>query len=1064
MKKAKQFIFLLGLTLCFIRNNAQSPFYYVNATLYGEKEGFIVFNRVNNISEDNDGLIWISSENGLQSFNGTQFKNYRHSAKDTNSLPGNNVHFIYQDKENTYWAYIKDKGLYKYDPQKGNFSKYQYRNENDFNLHESHQFQIGRPYEDRKGRLWFPLLGYGLVEINRKKNLVIPYKICIPGNCGSFYNASWVTNIFEDKIGGFWLATNGGLVYFNPQTGAYEESIEPELQARSVFEERYSVFNYFGPQINNDLWVGTWGNGIKKLNIITKRFETFLWHPKTWDGTKNICTGIWRKDSAHLWVSTIEKELFIFDLRSHQFQPVRQTGNENFALGANQTFQARDGSLWMTLTNQSLIKISKKEFFLNYPFSNENAINPENFSASCFLKMNSSLFIGADFDTRIYLYDLTSKSYRSFQIPGKYYRGETNFLLPATEQKGFYAGGYHGLFFFNINKEKFEPFKTDTTAEKSLKQELLCAVRGKDNSIWLGCRNENVLLRYFPETGKIKKYPIMPGNEAEEKPYTDYWVNSITTGEHDNIWFSHSHYGLGSLRISDGKITFFNSFRKKDFPIGFSNDVCMTDDGSIFFTILGEGVWRLKHPFTANEEIVNYDRTNGLPSDMIKFVYQDRQKNIWFFSSNGLSLFDPESSNSKNFSDVDGLKNRIFNTHPYEDEKGFIYIGFNRSFQAFQSDSLATEKINTSKLIINDFKVNNTSWPSNLNYAHELYLKPTQNYIQFQYAAITHDNPQQLNYSYILEGFDNNWINAGTSTFGNYNNLPSGNFILKIKVDGKREPDQTNYFELPIVIAGYWYKSTWFKVLLAIIFFVLIFILIRYRLAVLHKEARLKAEFTQKMSEVEMRVLRAQMNPHFIFNSLSSINRYIVKSDHKTASEYLTKFSKLIRMILDNSAVDLVSVEKEIQSLQLYIEMEALRFDHAFISTIEVDEMVDQEECFIPSMLLQPYVENSIWHGLLHKETGKGKLTINLSKISDTMLAAQIEDNGIGRQKAKELKSKEVGKKKSYGMQISHDRLALLNQTNGEFASVLVEDLVNEKGIALGTRVTLHIPIQYKMD
>ena len=209
-----------------------------------------------------------------------------------------------------------------------------------------------------------------------------------------------------------------------------------------------------------------------------------------------------------------------------------------------------------------------------------------------------------------------------------------------------------------------------------------------------------------------------------------------------------------------------------------------------------------------------------------------------------------------------------------------------------------------------------------------------------------------------------------------------------------------------------------------------------------------------------MRALRAQMNPHFIFNCLSSINRYIVKSDHKTASGYLTKFSKLIRLILDNSAADMVSIDKELQSLQLYIDMEILRFDHAFKYSIEVEESIDKEENYIPSMILQPYVENAIWHGLLHKENGDGNLLISLEKKSETLLIAQIEDNGIGRREARELKSKEAEKKKSLGMQISRDRLALLNSKSGEAASVLVEDLVSKSGKALGTRVTLNIPMQ----
>ena len=229
MRLANHFILFCLFLLCFIPNNAQSPFFYVNATVYGEKEGYSIINRVHNITEDNSGIIWIGSENGLQSFNGTHFKTYKHSSKDPRGLPGNFVQYIYQDKQGIYWLYIRDKGLYNYDPKTESFSKYRYRNEKDIDLHQSYYFQVGLPFEDRKKRLWVPLLGYGLAEINRERNIVTPYKICIPGNCGGFYDASYVTRIFEDHKGGFWLATNGGLVYFDAETGRNEEIAEPEL-------------------------------------------------------------------------------------------------------------------------------------------------------------------------------------------------------------------------------------------------------------------------------------------------------------------------------------------------------------------------------------------------------------------------------------------------------------------------------------------------------------------------------------------------------------------------------------------------------------------------------------------------------------------------------------------------------------------------------------------------------------------------------------------------------------------------------------------------------------------
>lgn len=232
-----------------------------------------------------------------------------------------------------------------------------------------------------------------------------------------------------------------------------------------------------------------------------------------------------------------------------------------------------------------------------------------------------------------------------------------------------------------------------------------------------------------------------------------------------------------------------------------------------------------------------------------------------------------------------------------------------------------------------------------------------------------------------------------------------------------------------------------------------------YRIKQIRKESKLKSTFTKKIHQTEMRALRAQMNPHFIFNCLNSINRYIVKSDHRTASSYLTKFSRLIRAILDNSAHEYITLDSEIQTLRLYVEMEVLRFDNVFEFFIEVDESIIPESISIPSMLIQPYVENAIWHGLLHKESNNGKLWIRFHQQKNNVLLVEIEDNGVGQKKAKELRSKDVVKKKSYGMQITEDRIFLVNQLYNVNAKVTVEDLTNEHGEATGTKVILEVAV-----
>jgi putative methionine-R-sulfoxide reductase with GAF domain/streptogramin lyase len=215
-------------------------------------------------------------------------------------------------------------------------------------------------------------------------------------------------------------------------------------------------------------------------------------------------------------------------------------------------------------------------------------------------------------------------------------------------------------------------------------------------------------------------------------------------------------------------------------------------------------------------------------------------------------------------------------------------------------------------------------------------------------------------------------------------------------------------------------------------------------------------ETKQKMAEAEMQALRAQMNPHFIFNCLNSINRYIVKSDQATASLYLTRFAKLIRLILDNSNSKNILLSNEIEALRLYIEMESLRFDHKFTYNITISDEVNPDSIEVPPLIIQPYIENAIWHGLLHKPGG-GNLSVHIGLATPNMLECIIEDNGVGREKAGELKSKSVTKKKSLGMELTENRLLLLNQYAAVRSSVEIIDLRNDVE-ATGTKVILKIP------
>lgn len=213
----------------------------------------------------------------------------------------------------------------------------------------------------------------------------------------------------------------------------------------------------------------------------------------------------------------------------------------------------------------------------------------------------------------------------------------------------------------------------------------------------------------------------------------------------------------------------------------------------------------------------------------------------------------------------------------------------------------------------------------------------------------------------------------------------------------------------------------------------------------------------RKIAELTQDNLRSQMNPHFIFNILNSIHSYILNNDTKSSSNYLIKFSNLLRQTLDNSVNKLVSIEDELNALRLYLELESMRFDNKLEYNIFIDDEIDPIMFKIPTLLLQPYVENSILHGL-QQSNGIGKIGISLNYNNNSILCT-ITDNGIGREKAEILKSQKGIKRKSYGSAITETRLKLLNSIYGKKIGVKYSDILDENNNCLGTRVEFNLPI-----
>ncbi|MFH1321981.1 MAG: tetratricopeptide repeat protein [Bacteroidota bacterium] len=246
------------------------------------------------------------------------------------------------------------------------------------------------------------------------------------------------------------------------------------------------------------------------------------------------------------------------------------------------------------------------------------------------------------------------------------------------------------------------------------------------------------------------------------------------------------------------------------------------------------------------------------------------------------------------------------------------------------------------------------------------------------------------------------------------------------------------------------------------IFFLLGFITVIFISLLLYiyfrtKETKKRNSLQQELNKYMQKVLTQQMNPHFIFNTLNSIQYYILQNDKKSSTKYLTMFAKLMRITLDNSQHHTIPIKDELNALNLYLELETLRFEKKFDYVIKVDKNSDLLNYKIPTLLIQPYVENAIWHGLMHKQE-KGKVTVELN-LKDNNIICCIEDNGIGREKAKEIKNKKTHTHKSLGTKITETRLNLINSLYGSNMNIKYIDLKDEMGIAKGTKVEICVPV-----
>ncbi|MBL7813754.1 MAG: histidine kinase [Saprospiraceae bacterium] len=469
-----------------------------------------------------------------------------------------------------------------------------------------------------------------------------------------------------------------------------------------------------------------------------------------------------------------------------------------------------------------------------------------------------------------------------------------------------------------------------------------------------------------------------------------------------------------------------------------------------------EGVFRMN---TQTLEVKSFGKADGLNTNFPEGFCYDKTGNMWFATGNGLSRYDAQNHKLLTFYKTDGLlANEIARVELIDTVRNILFVSTKGGFCLFEPDKRMTTTVNSRVFLT-------TLWASDSAYAlpeSNIWTLPyNQNNLRIEFSSINFINGLTNRYQYdlALEGAEAGWKDAGTDNFANYLNLPHGRYTFRVRTtnsDGLWSKDEA---QLTIVIHPPWWQTWSFRLFIIGFLGSIAWWIYQRQIKLIEQRETEKNKVRQQLADLEMKALRSQMNPHFVFNALNSVQNFILKNDPREASRYLTKFARLMRLILENSESPVVPLAKEMELLRYYTELEVLRFSKQFIVDFQVDKALHTESVSIPGMLIQPHIENAIWHGLMHKTDGTGQLIVRVIKINDKTLICEIEDNGVGRAAAAIIEQHRPKAHRSTGLANIRHRLELLNAQLADDIRFDIEDLMDDAGQARGTKVVVRIPI-----
>lgn len=996
--------------------------------------------------QDREGFIWIGTNDGLIRYDGYRMNIYRNIENDSTSIPGNIVTQLLLDSEGFLWVGTYESGLCRFDTETQKAILQLNEKSNRFQLKDN---KIQALWEDtRNQKIW---IGTNLkiadcFDLRRKQ--VISTKF-FNKNSSNFQSkrdkTAWAFGAFAGDKNKVWLATNDGLLLYEYNTDSYDwfkydanEKPENDLKnrIRSIVVEP-----------NNQIWLACRGGGVVGFNYQTQAWKAYVYTPENVKSdTKNLVIHISPKENSpnEFWISTLENSLGIFNKITGQFKFFKNNPINQYSIIAdevNKVFYDKNHTLWINTQKGVSIYTERFQHFLPKIIPQISPIERKFFGPMSYAEIGNQLFLGMNNSSGLYILDKTNNQLEIVRPKGSKPDDFYSFMRMAKDSEGnLWMVSLSDLFKYSpktkilSNIKLSNPYSLDSLKSQSLGFD-------KNGMMYVGTRRRG-MLRINLKTFEIKQFSKQKDKNSIA---ANGFVQEILCDKSGILWIA-TERGLSRF---DPKTEIFTNFFDGDntAPKGVKTIYRLTEDktGLIWLTTESEGAYAIDPK--SLKFVKNIKQKNGLSSNAVNGLACDAFNGIWLATTKGLCYYDQQSNEVFVFDKKNGLFQENLDLGIASLQNQHIILGYQSGYTIFNPAEIRRHRSQYSPKITNFYVFEKTfEWQKN----QAIRLNYKQNFFGFEFSALDFLIPEKVKYSYRLEGIDNEWIEVNGSEKANYTNLEAGKYTFQVRATEQNSQWPTQFSSINVIISPPFWQTWWFILLCTTFSLCAIYYLYRNKIETLKQESQIK----EKIANLEMTALRSQMNPHFIFNSLNTVRYFVISDQKDKAKDYLSKFSKLLRTILTYSKENTISLSNEIDAIKLYLDVELGRFESNFFYSINIDEEIEVDSIQIPPLLLQPYIENAIIHGLRNSEKNEKTLKIDILQKDDNLIAILIEDNGIGREKSGELNNtKRESIHQSLGSEITNQRIEVYNQHYQSKIKVSTTDL------ATGTLVEITIQL-----